>query len=280
MRYDATRASLLHPEEQATLFCPGQDWPIEAVCAECSRLAYVRFETDEREKATLTEAIARAGVTDPQFFSDPRTGTQAFAAIGAGGSAAFIVFRGTQPDDPSDIGTDAQAVLVDWQAQGKVHLGFRDALASVWDPIESWLGATGLQTWVTGHSLGAALATLAAALVPRSHLVNFGSPRVGNDVFASQFDSRSVNRYVGCCDLVTRLPPAFLGYAHVPGMIYIDRHGKLRPQASQMLIAEDVGIARLEYFAAESWRPGSLAVRDFADHSPINYVSGVLQDRT
>jgi hypothetical protein len=136
MRYDATRASLLHPEEQATVFCPGQDWPIEAVCAECSRLAYVRFEADEREKATLTEAIARAGLSDPQFFSDPRTGTQAFAAIGAGGSAAFIVFRGTQPDDLSDIGTDAQAVLVDWQAQGKVHLGFRDALASVWDPIE------------------------------------------------------------------------------------------------------------------------------------------------
>jgi predicted lipase len=280
MRYDATRTALLHPEEQATLFCPGQDWPIEAVCAECARLAYVRFETDEREKTTLTEAIARAGLADPAFFSDARTGTQAFAAIGASGSAAFIVFRGTQPDEPSDIGTDAQAVLVDWQAQGKVHLGFREALNSVWDPIASWLGATGLQTWVTGHSLGAALATLVAALVPQSRLVNFGSPRVGNDAFASQFDGRSVKRYVGCCDLVTRLPPAFLGYTHVPGMIYIDRHGKLTPQSSEMLIDEDIGIARLEYFASESWRPGNLALRDFADHSPINYVSGVLEDRT
>ncbi len=280
MRYDATRASLLHPEEQATVFHPGQHWPIEAVCAECSRLAYVRFETDERQKAALTEAIACAGLVNPMFFSDAGTGTQAFAAIGAGGSAAFIVFRGTQPDDPSDIGTDAQAVLVDWQAQGKVHKGFRDALASVWEPIESWLGATGLQTWVTGHSLGAALVTLAAARVPQSHLVNFGSPRVGDDVFASQFDGRSVKRYVDCCDLVTRLPPAFLGYAHVPGMIYIDRHGKLRPEASDLLIDEDLAIARLEYFAGESWRPGTLAVRDFADHSAINYVSGVLQNRT
>jgi triacylglycerol lipase len=280
MRYDATRTALLHPEESATLFRPGQDWSIEAVCAECSRLAYVRFETDDREKTMLTQAIARAGLADPTFFSDARTGTQAFAAIGAEGSAAFIVFRGTQPDDPSDIGTDAKAVLVDWQAQGKVHLGFREALNSVWEPIESWLPATGLQTWVTGHSLGAALATLAAALVPQSRLVNFGSPRVGNDAFASQFDGRSVKRYVGCCDLVTRLPPAFLGYAHVPGMIYIDRHGKLRPQATEMLIAEDIGIARLEYLAGESWRPGNLAARDFADHSPINYVSGVLEDRT
>ena len=280
MRYDPTRTALLHPEEQATLFCPGQDWPIEAVCAECSRLAYVRFETDQRQKTTLTEALARAGLSDPTFFSDARTGTQAFAAIGADGSEAFVVFRGTQPDDPADLGTDAQAVLVDWPGQGKVHLGFRDALNGVWDPVKSWIGATGLQTLFTGHSLGAALATLASALVPQSRLVNFGSPRVGNDAFASQFDGRSVQRYVGCCDLVTRLPPELLGYTHVPGLIYIDRHGKLSPQPSEMRIGEDIRVARLEYFASESWRPGNLAMRDFADHSPINYVSGVLEDRT
>ena len=282
MRYNATRAALLHPEDQATLLPAGhgQDWPVEALCAECSRLAYVRFETDERNKAQLTQAIARAGLVDPRFFSDPRTGTQAFAAIGAGGSAAFVVFRGTQPDDPSDIGTDAQAVLVDWQAKGKVHLGFRDALTSVWDPIESWLKGTGLEAWFTGHSLGAALATLATALVPRSHLVNFGSPRVGSDAFAQQFDGRSVKRYVGCCDLVTRLPPAFLEYAHVAGMIYIDRHGKLNPRATEALIDEDTAIARREYLINDSWRPGNLRMRDFADHSAINYVSGVLEDRT
>ncbi len=280
MRYDATRAALLHPEDQATLFCAGQNWPTDAVCAECSRLAYLRFEAGDAKKAALTGAIARAGLVEPKFFSDPGTGTQAFAAIGTQGTQAFIVFRGTQADDPSDIGTDAQAVLVDWQAQGRVHLGFRDALNSVWGPIESWVKGTGLETWVTGHSLGAALATLAAALLPRSRLVNFGSPRVGNDAFASQFDGRFVKRYVHCCDLVTRLPPAFLGYAHVPGMIYIDRDGKLRPQANEALIDDDTAIARREYLLDESWRLGNAGVRDFADHSPINYVSGVLEDRS
>ena len=44
MQYDATRAALLHPHARETLFRSGQDWPIEAVCAECSRLAYVPFE--------------------------------------------------------------------------------------------------------------------------------------------------------------------------------------------------------------------------------------------
>jgi triacylglycerol lipase len=281
MRYDATRAALLHPEGQATLFCPGQNWSIEGVCAECSRLAYVRFETDDRNKAALAEAIACAGLGEPGFFSDPGTGTQAYTAIDTQGSRAFVVFRGTQPDDPSDIGTDAQAVLVDWQAQGKVHLGFRDALHSVWGPISEWLpGSTGLETWVTGHSLGAALATLAAALLPGSRLVNFGSPRVGNDVFASQFDGRFVKRYVDCCDVVTRLPPAFLGYVHVPGMVYIDRNGKVQPQITEALIDGDTAIARREYLINESWRFGNAGVRDFADHSPVNYVSGALEDRT
>jgi triacylglycerol lipase len=281
MRYDATRAALLHPEGQATLFSPGQDWSIEGVSAECSRLAYIRFETGDDNKAALTAAIARAGLGDPEFFSDPGTGTQAYTAIDIRGSRAFVVFRGTQPDDPSDIGTNAQAVLVDWQAQGKVHLGFRNALNSVWSPISSWLlGTTGLETWLTGHSLGGALATLAAALRPGSRLVNFGSPRVGNDVFASQFDGRFVKRYVGCCDVVTRLPPAFLGYVHIPGMMYIDRNGKVQPQATEALIDDDTAIARREYLANESWQFGNAGVRDFADHSPVNYVSGVLEDRT
>lgn len=281
MQYDATRAALLHPEDQATLFSPGQDWPVEAVCAECSRLAYVRFEQGEGKKATLTQALACAGLRDPAFFSDPATGTQAFAAIDTRGGRAFIVFRGTQPDDPSDIGTDVQTVLVDWQAQGNVHLGFRDALNAIWSPVQSWLQATtGLQTWVTGHSLGAALATLAAALLPEARLVNFGSPRVGNGAFAAQFAGRSVRRYVDCCDVVTRLPPEFLGYAHIQGMIYIDRFGKVQPLATQALIDADVATARAEYLVNQSWHFGNVGVRDFADHAPINYVSAVLSDRT
>jgi triacylglycerol lipase len=281
MRYDPTRAALLHPEAQETVFRTGQDWPIEAVCAECSRLAYVRFEADGLKKAALTAAIARAGLGEPSFFSDPNTGTQAFAAIDARRARAFIVFRGTQADDPSDLGTDAQAGLVDWRGRGRVHLGFRDALYGVWSSIESWLaGTTALETWVTGHSLGAALATLTAALLPQARLVNFGSPRVGSNEFASQFDGRGAKRYVDCCDLVPRLPPAFLGYAHIAGMIYIDRNGTVMPDATESMIEDDTAVARREYLINEGWRFVNVVPRDLADHSAINYLSGVLQDRT
>ena len=280
IRYDPTRAALLHPEQQPTLFVAGQDWPVGAVCAECSRLAYVRFETDGGRKAALTEAIARAGLAEPGFFSDADTGTQSFAAIDAARGRAFVAFRGTEPDEASDWVTDVRAVLVDWQGAGKVHLGYRDALNGAWDRIEAWLRqAPGLEVWITGHSLGAALATLAAALLPAARLVSFGSPRVGNAAFAAQFEGRPVRRYVNCCDLVPRLPPALLGYAHVQGLTYIDRCGRVRPDASEAVIDDDVAAARGDYLVRHSWRAGNVGLRDLADHSAVNYVSGVLQER-
>jgi triacylglycerol lipase len=281
MQYDATRAALLHPHARETLFRPGQDWPIEAVCAECSRLAYVPFETGQQHRRALQQALGCAGLQEAEFFSDPRSGTQAFAALDRRAGRTLVVFRGTRPHDPSDISTDAQALLTAWQGHGKVHLGFRDALAGIWSQLESWLArSASAETWMTGHSLGAALATLAAALRPQARLVNFGSPRVGNAAFASQFDGRLARRYVNCCDLVTRLPPPLLGYAHIAGATYIDRHGQVQPEAAAELIARDMTVARRNYLIRESWRPGNIGVRDLADHSPINYVSGVLQDRT
>jgi hypothetical protein len=60
LRYDATRVALLHPEAQATLLSPRQQWSIDALCAECSRLAYVRFETDVGKKAAFTRVVANS----------------------------------------------------------------------------------------------------------------------------------------------------------------------------------------------------------------------------
>lgn len=73
---------------------------------------------------------------------------------------------------------------------------------------------------VTGHSLGAAIATLAAAeLRTLSFGVDtytFGSPRVGNEAFADFVTAQPGvnNRMTHFNDPVPQIPPTWVGYEH------------------------------------------------------------------
>ena len=86
---------------------------------------------------------------------------------------------------------------------------------------------------ITGHSLGAALATLMAydiaTMFPTyelSYVVNFGSPRVGNSAFSTSFNSFSSSfthyRITHYYDIVPHVPEEFLGYEHVSNEIWYD----------------------------------------------------------
>jgi hypothetical protein len=131
---------------------------------------------------------------------------------------------------------------------------------------------------VTGHSLGAALATLAAVDTTPARLVTFGSPRVGDEAFRALFAGLEVRRFVDCCDVVSRVPPerfdaahlarlleelgvpgpSLIGrtlrwlklnaqFAHVSAAHYIDRNGLLTETPSDKKQAADQEIARKEY---------------------------------
>ena len=286
MKYDSSRSALLHPENRPPLLSERHQWPDDALCAELSRLAYIRFENGGSGKNLLDAALASAGLSRSQTFSDSKTGTQAFVTIRVNDATGFIVFRGTQTDDPSDIGTDADIQLSDGSTGGKVHTGFSHAFNAVWPGVHAWLTKSETSALlITGHSLGAALATLAASSLSsderrRARLVTFGAPRVGDASFCAHLNGLPVTRYVDCCDLVTLLPPSILGYDHVHGLAYIDRFGILREKSTEEEMREDQKAARLDYLMSQSWRTGNVAIRDLADHAPINYVSGVLGERT
>jgi pimeloyl-ACP methyl ester carboxylesterase len=117
----------------------------------------------------------------------------------------------------------------EWDQGGSVHRGFKAALAEVWIDLKAYI--TGLQKnnlriWMTGHSLGAALATLAAARYGNVQgLYTFGSPRVGNQDFKKDFNVNAY-RFVNNSDIVTRVPPASL-YCHVGELRYIDSEGAI-----------------------------------------------------
>ncbi|XP_063933584.1 uncharacterized protein LOC135145420 [Zophobas morio] len=123
-----------------------------------------------------------------------------------------------------------------------VHKGFWRAYAGLRDRIIQRVGnyiqSLGGQKpllFVTGHSLGGALATFAAYDLTLQfqlgdlQMYNFGSPRVGNFLFALDYNAVVPNsfRIVFDGDLVVGLPQSFLFFQHVGTEIVVDRFGNV-----------------------------------------------------
>jgi Lipase (class 3) len=160
---------------------------------------------------------------------------------------------------------------------GLVHSGFEKALDQVRSQIEPVLRDVQLRKVFTGHSLGAALATLAASLYTPDSLYTFGSPRVGDQAFVSTLKTvNTLRRYVNCCDIVTRIPPEPLNYEHVGSPVYIDCRGDLIEAPSADVILRDRITATGDYLQQYAWKTGASAVRELADHAPINYVWALM----
>ena len=95
-------------------------------------------------------------------------GTQAYALNGD--NNFILVFRGTEPTQWQDIKADldikkVQSKSIDGKSEGKVHRGFKYALNDVWEDVVKYMKeceTNKKQIYITGHSLGAALATLVA----------------------------------------------------------------------------------------------------------------------
>lgn len=160
------------------------------------------------------------------------------ALVMANDAAVVVAFRGTEPAKLRDWMSDLDTLLCDGPF-GHVHNGFQQALVRVWDelnPCVTEFQDRGQSLWITGHSLGAALATLAAARwreadKPVHGLYTFGSPRVGDReferAFGQDFGARNF-RFVNNCDLVTRVPLRAMGFSHAGTLLYFDSKGRLQ----------------------------------------------------
>ena len=167
------------------------------------------------------------------FDCRPIEGTQAyFWRPLKGQKHAFVVFRGTSEikDAIDDIDV-RRAELGQDKLGAKVHMGFYSQYMAVRDALmESLTTHEGEfdEVYVMGHSLGGALATLAApdiaTVLPdkRVHCHTFGSPRVGDDAFVKYFDGKvsSCWRVFNQEDPV-RLVPMSHRFKHVSGGLCI-----------------------------------------------------------
>jgi hypothetical protein len=278
LAYDPSRQSLYSPETRKTLFCANVRPAAEALAIEASRLAYLRFEESNAVADQLTAALALAEFASPTHFIHAPSDGAGFGALRDDGTA-LLAFRGTQADHLLDALIDARILLRPWKSgAGRVHRGFNQTALGLWPQVEDWLkGQARLRTslLICGHSLGAAIATLLALPSGANHLITLGSPRVGDGAFCATLlgvATLSITRLVDCCDGVTQLPTKIMGYQHVGQVGYVDRHGVALGAPPARVIESDRVIARMEYAGQYALTPGNVAVRDLADHAPINYA--------
>jgi len=182
-----------------------------------------------------------AGFTEVIYLEEKVT--QCFVA--SNDKFAIVAFRGSEArlrkgdSNPGYIYADWLAnfnfLPEEWDHGGKVHRGFKAALSEVWNELEDHLTKlqkNNLKIWVTGHSLGAALATLAAHRYGNVQgLYTFGSPRVGDQDFKNDFNVNAY-RFANNSDIVTKVPPSNM-YRHVGEFKYIDSEGTIHDNTNR-----------------------------------------------
>ncbi len=216
--------------------------------ASMSQLAYFKFEVKENEFAAWAEKIKKltsneeiqdflkkklvpnlaktsgkvdlqkelksAGFQLVEIFDEG--GTQAFLAKqipdrSAQGreKIAVLAFRGTETTQLKDIITDLNAFVTD-DSGSRVHTGFKTAFNEVKRKVQAEIKKLkGYSIFITGHSLGGALALIATRELVSDNIAacyTFGSPRVGSSEFADSIKP-PIYRVVNTADIVPRLPP-------------------------------------------------------------------------
>src|SRR5688572_20852694 len=201
------------------------------ICAQLSRASYSRegFHESTKKWGAIREEFHREGSTETEW------------GIVETPTAVIVAFRGSEMapaiKDLNDWIYDSNAQMQggsNWGG-GKVHKVFaqcaNSVFAKVFPTVKLYAGVR-KPVWITGHSLGGALATLMAfrlkPLTPNVvGLYTFGAPRVGNKEFRSAFLSKGFKygRWVNDRDPAPVLPPEWMNFVQIGTMHRIKSDG-------------------------------------------------------
>ena len=208
------------------------------------------------------------------------TDTQAF--LFRDGNNVILVFRGSQ--QLADWKTNLKirlkefTILADQEAvppKGRVHRGFCDAWQSVEKMVVYYLKkwwTPDTKLWITGHSLGGALAAMATISLECqgfrvSGLYTFGQPRIADWQMVNYMNGKMRDRmvrYANNNDVVPLIPPQIIPwvptrvYGHMGNFRYFTFMGYLRRQSWFGQRFPD----RLFGFIAAIWKSGPDAIDD------------------
>jgi triacylglycerol lipase len=258
------------PAWQLTQFDPG----IAHILGRVADGAYLR------DDGALQAMAGALGLTESIFRAE-RDCIQSLVLSSS--EAIVLAFRGTDPGLLHNWITDLDAAQVDGVV-GRVHQGFQGGLDQVWNETCGELfrrqGLQGRPLWITGHSLGGALAVLATANLrlgtarrPVNGLYTFGCPRVGDETFRQAFDHDfrgGAFRFVNQNDPVPRLPTREMGFAHGGTFLYFDEHQDLQ---------NDPGYwnSLLETLRVDLHHIDAFLTSGIADHPMTEYLEGLTR---
>ena len=224
--------------------------------ARASQLVYARKAKDNPapNNAFILKELQAWDKGFSEVITFNNKSTQAFVAKhdGNANTSGFVIiaFRGT--DEAIDWADNLKLFAVNFPSGrnaaslGEVHSGFYDAFLDVWEnkgpndkftmkEVLSRPDYKVLPFWITGHSLGGALASVCAfnfvyTDTPFYGVYTYGQPRSCKRNLKRHFDVEAKGRYFrfqNNNDVVSRIPQRLAGYTHVGTFIYIDTDQKL-----------------------------------------------------
>lgn len=182
-------------------------WPVAIELATCSSNAYLApvFAEEELKERGFTS------VSTLNFGSS-------LGYVALIGDTAVIMFRGTNPGEIQDWLANLNNRSFS-TAHGPVHAGFWESYDKLHEQlIEVLKQKKPKRLWITGHSLGGALAVVCSYRMMTKEkrevagVMTFGQPRVGSKEFCSYMESALNGRmvhFVNESDVVPRVPPSF-----------------------------------------------------------------------
>lgn len=147
------------------------------------------------------------------------------------GDATIVAFSGTDPAVWENIVTNGK---IGPTPGADTHFGFTKAFEAVWETVGTAMTTCAKPIFITGHSLGAALAVLASkrasdSALPHVATYTFGLPRVGGEIFANAYNATlgaTTYRLVHGNDVVAAVPMSRLGFRHVGRLLRCASDGK------------------------------------------------------
>lgn len=181
-----------------------------------------------------------------------------------GEDVTVVVFRGTDFTEVSDWLANLGRSATD-TPHGQVHKGFYDAYQSMKSQVDAILKERNTKhLWVTGHSLGGALALVCAYDLEEvekkqlNGLITFGQPMVARQKFADYIDTLLVGRYarfVNRDDIVPKVPPSHVACG---SLVWFTDGGLQRHKVRHMA-----------YGASESKAPANPPVAELRDDAEV-----------